>query len=131
MSEGVSPVRTAFFLGFSVAAALWAAHPAQAESWEARCSNFGDADLCVLAALQNSERALLAAVSERRTELRQTPGVDRRAIENAQIQWMARTQNGCAARAADAPTGDFDLVFGRCLAESYEARRVELESALN
>lgn len=110
------------------AAAIFAASAAQAESWERRCSG-AEADLCVMAALQNSEQALTAAVSERRTELRQTRGADPLALESAQIQWMAATQNGCAARAADAASGEFDFVFGSCLAESYDARRVELEAA--
>ncbi|MDD2868287.1 hypothetical protein [Neomegalonema sp.] len=104
------------------------APPAAAESWEARCQG-GDAGLCVQMALVNSERALVAAVSERRTELRARRAPDSFAVENDQIQWMARVQNDCAGRAEQA--ADFDLAFTQCLAELYEARLVEVRASLN
>lgn len=104
------------------------ASPASAETWESRCLG-GDANLCVQTALLNSERALVAAVSERRSELRARKGVNSFAAEKDQVQWMARAQNDCAGRAEEAT--DFDLAFTQCLAELYEARLVELRASLD
>ncbi len=120
-------------LSIGTVMAPWTSLPAAAESgaesWDARCSGVGDANLCVMAALQNSERALIAAVSERTTEMRRAKGADPYAIENDQIQWMARVQNGCAGRADSAPVAEFDLVFAQCVADAYDARSAELTAA--
>ncbi len=129
MGVGSSRNLAAALLALGMAASLPGASSAAAESWAARCSGAGDAQLCVQAALQDSERALIAAVSERRTELRSARGADPFAVEQAQVQWLARTQNRCAGAASQA--ADFDLAFAQCLADFYEARLAELRAVLN